>query len=74
MSDKPFGKYGCFIDGLEGEAPCVFDKASGFVPSDCSEAVKLQSEGKSQEDCEYWRSVQRKIEIVCPVCGYHFLK
>lgn len=76
MSDKPFGKYGCFIDDLEGGQGCVFDGVHGFTVHDCSVALELQSEGKGKNDCEFWQEIQVKTntttETVCPACGHHF--
>lgn len=58
MTDKSFGKYGCYVDNFNGNDGCVFD--DGKI-TDCLIATKLQIEGKGRDDCEYWRPVAQDI-------------
>lgn len=52
-------KFGCYCDLEPGQKPddCVLDTSSA---SDCVYAELLVKNGKSKEQCEYWKPITRK--------------
>lgn len=69
---KPFGKYGCFIDGLNGE-DCVFNNVDGLTVDDCVIAIGLVRKSKSKNNCPHWKKVKKQSGIhVCPNCHHSF--
>lgn len=71
MENNKEVKYGCFAEEEDADT-CVMDNNNNFNLSDCSMAVELHSQGKTKEDCEYWRPIPYVTagEITCPMCGY----
>lgn len=55
--DKP-KVYGCHCELGSGEKPddCVMDT----FPEDCVSATQLLRDGKTREDCPYWREVKEE--------------
>lgn len=48
-------KYGCCVEDLNGEEPCVMDpNQDDYCVHDCIYAELLVSAGQFKEDCQYW--------------------
>ena len=56
-AEKP-KRYGCHCELGPGEKPddCVMDT----FPEDCVGATQLLRDGKTREDCPYWREVKEE--------------
>ena len=69
-------KFRCVVDGIvDCYDVCVIDEGDD---DGCVESLNLVKQGKSKEDCPYWRKVLESDEkfdtvekdvVLCPYCG-----
>ena len=65
MEDKSFGKYGCYVDGCEGDR-CVLDPIADIYSGgedvdieNCSFAPDFLGDTFGYYNCKYWKWIRK---------------